>query len=164
MASRSQVAGVAHYFGHHSSFAILMSRPFASSRLRAIAVAALVLLGASVNFACDDDSPTAPSEGALVTFRVENETFRVHLTTDEQIRGAELALGNGPAKIPNGRIVAGEEVNEGFSWHLVDVTFAEVTIEVCDGLPSEVQRAGVNFGGGRYCPWSARVVSIDYAR
>ncbi len=22
------------------------------------------------------------------------------------------------------------------------------------------QRAGVSFGGGRYCPWSARVVSI----
>jgi len=141
-----------------------MSRPFASPRLRAIAVAALVLLGAAMNFACDDDSPTAPSEGAIVTFRVENETFRVHLTTDEQVRGAELALGNGPAKIPNGRLVAGEDVNDGFSWHLVVVTFAEVTIELCDGLPSEVQRAGVNFGGGRYCPWSARVVSIEYAR
>jgi hypothetical protein len=164
MAPRAHEARVDHYRGHHSSFAILMSRPFASSRLRAIAVAALVLLGATINFACDDDSPTAPSEGAIVTFRVVDETFRVHLTTDEQIRGAELALGNGPAKIPNGRLVAGEDVNEGYSWHVVDVTFAEATIEVCDGLPSEVQRAGVNFGGGRYCPWSAQVVSIDYAK
>jgi hypothetical protein len=147
-----------------------MSRPFRSllprrpRQLRALAAAALITIGASLTSACDDDSPTAPSEGAIVTFRVENETFRVHLTTDEQIRGAELALGNGPAKIPNGRLVTGEDVNDGYSWHLVDVTFAEVTIELCDGLPSEVQRAGVSFGGGRYCPWSARVVSIDYAK
>lgn len=137
-----------------------MSRPF-----RALAAAALLTIAAAIISACDDnDSPTAPSEGALVTFRVENETFRVHLTTDEEIRGAELALGSGPAKIPNGRLVTGADVNEGYNWHLVDVTFAEVTIEVCDGLPSEVQRAGVNFGGGRYCPWSAKVMSIDYAR
>jgi hypothetical protein len=138
--------------------------PFRSLRFRVLVTAALLTIGAAVNSACNDDNPTAPSEGALVTFRVENETFRVHLTTDEQIRGAELALGPGPAKIPNGRLVAGEDVNDGYSWHLVDVTFAEVTIELCDGLPSEVQRAGVNFGGGRYCPWSARVVSIDYAK
>ena len=146
---------------------ILMSSSFrsllGSSRQRALGAAALVTIAATLNAGCDD-SPTAPSEGAVATFRVENETFRVHLTTDEQIRGAELALGNGPAKIPNGRIVTGEDVNQGYSWHLVDVTFAEVTIELCDGLPSEVQRAGVSFGGGRYCPWSARVVSIDYAK
>ena len=139
-------------------------RLFRSLRLRLLAAAALLTIGAALTSACDDDSPTSPSEGAIVTFRVGNETFRVHLTTDEQIRGAELALGNGPAKIPNGRLVAGEDVNDGYSWHLVDVTFAEVTIELCDGLPSEVQRGGVNFGGGRYCPWGARVVSIDYAR
>jgi hypothetical protein len=142
-----------------------LPKPLRSLAFRALAAAALITIGAAVNSACDDnDSPTAPSEGAIATFRVENETFRVHLTTDEQVRGAELALGNGPAKIPNGRLVTGEDVNEGYSWHLVDVTFAEVTIELCDGLPSEVQRAGVSFGGGRYCPWSARVVSIDYAK
>jgi hypothetical protein len=139
-------------------------RSFRSFRFRALGAAALITLGAAVNSACDNDSPTGPSEGAIATFRVESETFRVHLTTDDQIRGAELALGNGPAKIPNGRLVAGEDVNEGYGWHLVDVTFAEVTIELCDGLPSEVQRAGVSFGGGRYCPWSARVVSIDYSK
>jgi hypothetical protein len=138
---------------------ILMSRAF-----RVLAFALTTTLAALGMVACDDDSPTAPSEGALVTFRVSNETFRVHLTTPEGIRAAELALGDGHAKIPNGRIVAGTDVNEGYSWHLIDVTFAEVTIELCDGRPSEVERAGVNFGGGRYCPWSARVVSIDYAR
>lgn len=143
---------------------ILMSRPFRSRRLHAFAASALLTVAAATNSGCNDDSPTAPSEGAIATFRVGSETYRVHLTTDEQIRGAELALGSGPAKIPNGRLVTGEDVNDGYSWHVVDVTFAEATIELCDGLPSEVQRSGVNFGGGRYCPWSARVVSIDYAK
>lgn len=142
-----------------------MSRPFRSARPRALAAAALLTLAGVLTSACsDDNNPNAPSEGAVATFRVENETFRVHLTTPEQIRGAELALGSGPAKIPNGRLMAGTDVNDGYSWHLVDVTFAEVTIELCDGLPSEVQRAGVSFGGGRYCPWGARVLSIDYAK
>ena len=135
-----------------------MSRPF-----RALVLTLTVTLAAFGTIACDD-SPTAPSEGAIVTFRVVNETFRVHLTTDEQIRAAELALGSGRAKIPNGRIATGADVNEGYSWHLTDVAFAEATIEVCDGKPSDVERAGVNFGGGRFCPWSAQVVSIDYAK
>jgi hypothetical protein len=137
---------------------ILMSRPF-----RVLAFALTTTLAALGMIACDD-GPTAPSEGAIVTFRVINETFRVHLTTDDQIRAAELALGSGPAKIPNGRIATGADVNEGYSWHLIDVTFAEVTVEVCDGKPSDVERAGVSFGGGRFCPWSAQVLSIDYAK
>lgn len=152
-----------------------MSRPFRSPRtsswsssrfspLQALATLALVLFAAAFSAACGDDNPNSPSDDAVATFRVGNETFRVHLTTPEQIRGAELALGNGPAKIPSGRIVAGTDVNEGYNWHLVDVTFAEVTIELCDGLPSDVQRAGVSFGGGRFCPWTARVLSIDYAK
>ena len=55
----------------------------------------------------------------------------------------------------------GTEVNRGWSWHLVDVSFAEVTIELCDGRPSDVEKAGVSFGGGRFCPWTARVVAIN---
>jgi hypothetical protein len=50
-----------------------------------------------------------------------------------------------------------------WSWHLEDVEFAEVTIELCDGRPSDVERAGTAFGGGRYCPWSAAVVRIEDA-
>jgi hypothetical protein len=43
----------------------------------------------------------------------------------------------------------------------VDVSFVEVATELCDGIPSDVEKAGVNFGGGRFCPWTARVVAID---
>jgi hypothetical protein len=92
---------------------------------------------------------------------VADETFRVQLTDEAQIAAARSAQAGGPARIPNGRIVTGTSVNVGWSWHLEDVQFAEVTIELCDGRPSDVERQGVAFGGGRFCPWTARVISVD---
>jgi hypothetical protein len=104
--------------------------------------------------------PSAPSDSAVATFRVADETFRVRLTGAAQVAAARAAMSGGPLRIPNGRIAAGTDVNVGWSWHVEDVTFAEATIELCDGRPSDVERAGVGFGGGRYCPWSAVVVEI----
>jgi hypothetical protein len=43
------------------------------------------------------------------------------------------------------------------------VEFVEVAIELCDGRPSDVEEAGAGFGGGRLCPWTARVLSIATA-
>ena len=62
---------------------------------------------------------------------------------------------------PNGRVVAGTGANVGWRPHLENVEFAELTTEVCDGRPSDVEREGVTFGGGRFCPWTARVISIQ---
>ena len=98
---------------------------------------------------------------AVVTFRVQAELFRVKLTTSAQVEAAKAAKAGGSARIPNGRIAAGTDVNTGWSWHLEDVTFADATIELCDGLPSYVEQQGVEFGGGRFCPWTAVIVSID---
>ena len=122
------------------------------------AAAALAAVHAS---ACGDDAPTGPSSAAVVTFAVGSEAFRVALTTADQVAAARAAQSGGRAKIPIGRIVPGAQVNTGWSWHLEEVTFAEVTIELCDGRPSDVERAGVQFGGGRFCPWSARITRID---
>ncbi|MGD9905073.1 MAG: hypothetical protein AB7U83_16525 [Vicinamibacterales bacterium] len=114
---------------------------------------------------CDASSPTAPSGVAVVTFQVVNEQFRVRLTTEDQLRAAQAAQAGGQATIPVGRIVAGAEVNTGWSWHLEDVTFAEVAIEVCDGLPSHVEQAGgPGYALGWYCPWGARVLEIRTTR
>ena len=129
--------------------------PSLALRLSATVIVSFVWL------ACAEDGPTAPSHGALVTFRVANETFRVHLLDEKQIDAAHRAANGGPARIPNGRLVAGTGVNVGWSWQLEDVEFAELTTEVCDGLPSDVEREGVTFGAGRFCPWTARVVSIQ---
>src|ERR1700730_8745967 len=106
-------------------------------------------------------TPTVPSAGALATFTVSSETFRVSLTSSDQVAAARAAQSGGPARIPNGRIVSGMQVNAGWSWHLEDVMFVESTIELCDGRPSDVERQGTAFGGGRFCPWTATVIRID---
>jgi hypothetical protein len=126
-----------------------------------MAGSAVVILSAG---ACGDGTPNGPSADAVVTFGVADETFRVALTTPEQLAAARAAQAGGRARIPNGRIVAGTQVNTGWSWHLEDVEFAEQTIELCDGRPSDVEREGVGFGGGRFCPWSATVVRIEENR
>jgi hypothetical protein len=122
---------------------------------------AAIAIAAACAGGCDD-GPTTPSSAAIVTFRVSNnEQFLVRLTTPEQVAAAHAAFGGGPAKIPNGRIVAGTQVNAPWNWHLEDVEFAEATVEVCDGRPSDVERLGTGFGGGRFCPWSAMIIRID---
>ena len=107
------------------------------------------------------DGPTSPSQTAVVTFGVAGETFRVRLVGEKQLEAARAAQGGGPARIPNGRIVLGAGVNSGWSWHLEDLEFVELTIELCDGRPSDVERQGTQFGGGRFCPWAARVLAIS---
>src|SRR5687767_1319110 len=88
--------------------------------------------------ACGSGTPTTPSGGAIVTFTVIDQTFRVRLTNDAQIAAARAAQSGGAARIPNGRVVRGTQINVGWSWHLEDVEFAESTIELCDGRPSDV--------------------------
>ena len=100
-----------------------------------------------------------------MTFEVnEGERFRVLLTdpADQAVANQLLAGGEGP-DIPNGRIVHQTGVNEGWSWSLDpdDFEFADVTTEVCDGEPSDVESGALT--SDRYCPWSARVVEIEPA-
>ena len=133
-----------------------IQRRVGSELQRSLFVAALLLPTVS---GCGD-SPTSPSDVAVVTFNVAGETFRVQLVDGRQIEAARAAQNGGAARIPNGRIVPGAGVNAGWSWHLENVEFVEVAIELCDGRPSDVERQGAQFGGGRFCPWSARVVAI----
>ena len=105
----------------------------------------------------------APAAGIVVTFEVnEGERFRVLLIdpADQAIANTLLEGGEGP-DIPNGRIVRDTGVNEGWSWSLDpnDFEFADLTTEVCDGEPSDVESRTLT--SDRYCPWSARVVEIE---
>lgn len=147
--------------------------------MTAFARPSLFLAAASLVAACYGPaapSPTSPAlpsassgpsegaDGVIVTFQVgDRETFKVRLTDAVDIAVAlDLAAGKAAPKIPNGKIVRGSaDVNEGYSWHLdpADIEFAEVTTEVCDGLPSYVEDGSLT--GERFCPWSAEVVSSD---
>ena len=100
-----------------------------------------------------------------MTFEVIDERFKALLTEPSDIEVARrLLAGEDVPSIPNGRIVRETGVNEGYSWSLDsnDIEFTDVTIEVCDGLPSDVELGVVT--GDRYCPWSAAVIGVDPAR
>jgi hypothetical protein len=104
------------------------------------------------------------SDPIVVTFEVVDERYKVLLTDPADIDSARrLLAGEDVPSIPNGRVVRETGVNEGYSWSIdpTDIEFAEVTIEVCDGLPSDVEMGVVS--GDRYCPWSAVVVGVEPA-
>jgi hypothetical protein len=137
---------------------------FRTIRLALPALVALPLVFAACGD--DDNGATTPpaGEGVIVTFRVAgSEEYRIRLTEQEDIDIArKLLAGEEAPNIPNGKVVRGSaDVNTGYSWHIDpnDIEFAEVTMEVCDGLPSDVEKEVVT--SDRFCPWSAKVIAID---
>jgi hypothetical protein len=106
--------------------------------------------------------PTAP---VVVTFEVAGtERFKALLTHEDDIAIARrLLAGEDAPGIPNGRVIRETGVNTGWTWSMDpdDIDFAEVTIEVCDGIPSDVEAGVVT--SDRYCPWSAQVVAVEPA-
>ena len=130
-------------------------------------VAGFIVLSALVLGACSDDGPdTAPATttgNPVVTFQVVDETFKIELATPELADHARrLLAGEEIAAIPVGTVVRDDAgVNEPWSWHVDPATleFADVTIEVCDGIPSHVEDATVT--SDQYCPWSAQVIAVD---
>lgn len=124
---------------------------------RSAAVAFVAAMASVALVAC------VPQGNPVATFRVIDEEYRIELATPELVAHAEALLAGEPvASIPLGRVVRGEtSVNTGWSWHIDPATleFAEMTIEVCDGLPSYVEQEIVT--SPDYCPWSAELVAID---
>ena len=102
-------------------------------------------------------SVTSPPEetGVVVTFRVaDSEQFKIRLTDPTDIEVArKLFAGSEAPRIPNGIVIRGSsDINAGYSWHIDPdtVEFADVTTEVCDGLPSDVEKGLIT--SNRYCP------------
>lgn len=131
-------------------------------RAAALAVAAVI-----VGSGCSPANEISPPPGPIVvTFEVnEGERFRVLLTEPaDQLAASRLLAGEEGPDIPNGRIVRQTGVNIGWSWSLdpSDFEFADLTTEVCDGDPSDVETGALT--SERYCPWSARVVEIEPAQ
>jgi len=129
------------------------------------AVAAASALALAIG-ACGsgDQASGTPTGPVVVTFEVVDERFKALLIEPADVDIARrLLAGEDVASIPNGRVVRETGVNEGYSWSLDpnDVEFADVTVEVCDGLPSDVETGVVT--GDRYCPWSAVVLAVDPA-
>ncbi len=130
-----------------------LTRP--SLAVLAVAATAAVLLLAGC---------TPAHKYPVATFEVAGvETYKIELITPELQKHAEQLLkGENVAAIPLGRVVRDSPgVNKPWSWHIGPKTlqFAQIAIEVCDGLPSHVEDRTVT--SPDYCPWSAKVIKID---
>ena len=127
----------------------------------------LTLLAVTVLGACGDDgpaaAPTTTSGNPVATIQVVDETYKIELATPELADHARALLaGEEVASIPLGTVVRDDPgVNAPWSWHIDPATleFADMTIEVCDGLPSFVEDGTVT--SDQYCPWSAEVVAVE---
>lgn len=111
------------------------------------------------------------SGGVLATFEVSGETFRVWLSAPSAIRQVlDVRDGLSSANIPNGTIRQGPGYanhNLPWKWHYDGREFqmAEATIEICDGRPSLVDDLLDEYlRVGRFCPWGARLVSVEDLR
>lgn len=147
---------------------------------------AVLLLAGVGGVACEPSNPGCRElaeplqQGVLATFEVTTteegsledkiETFSVYVsnqTTAQQIWDLEAGTSN--ASIPNGKLLDGagvDEHNAPWTWHLdpEDIEMAELTTEVCDAAPGYVEANKAEFIStvGRYCPWGARLVSVEY--
>jgi hypothetical protein len=134
-------------------------------------VAAFALLGLAATGCGADPGDTGPDHGdtggsgaAIATFEVAGgERFKVELAKPELVDHAQRLLrGEAISAIPLGFVVrSGSGVNAPWTWHLDPsrFEFAFATIEVCDGIPSDVEKALIT--SDMYCPWSAKVVAVD---
>ena len=137
-------------------------------------VLSTILVAGSVG-GCADGGPIPPVEhlegGVLATFEVSGETFVAWVTSPTAIAQIlDVRDGRSMANIPNGAIHEGSGLaghNAPWSWHYdpVDFQMAEQTIELCDGRPSLVDSLLSDYLlGGRFCPWGARLVSVEDLR
>lgn len=139
-----------------------MSAKIKTKRVSVGSVILLLCMSVALLSACAP-SP-APSQGVVVTFRVaDKENYKIRLTKPADVENArKLLAGEEAPSIPNGVVVrSSPDVNTGYSWHIDpnSLEFADMTTEVCDGLPSDVEKQIIT--SDRYCPWHVKVIAID---
>lgn len=132
-----------------------------------IGLAFVLLILTGCDSASGDDNEL--TGGVLVTFDVQAEQFRVWITNPATIEQLfDLRDGRSAASIPNGPLLRGSGVgnhNTPWSWHLdpEETAMAEVTIEVCSGIPSFIENDLDQWVDvvGQYCPWSAELAKLE---
>ncbi|MFJ6636246.1 hypothetical protein ACIQMR_33475 [Streptomyces sp. NPDC091376] len=114
-------------------------------------------------------SATAEAKrAALVTFEVgeDREPYSVRVEDEGQIEHAKGLLRgeSGDEAVPHGKIVRSPSAdNPGYGWHIAPESFSFVSIGSikCDSVPHMVMEGTEVWEFGYYCPWSARVVSVE---
>ncbi len=140
-----------------------------------------VVLGSVGLLACQADGPLVeprtpvavdPSTcgtrkgGAMIQIEVNGSNMTLWSTNPSFIAGAKELQASKRAKT-----AMFDEVNDGrdcdpqWTFHVdsAHMSWAQVTMEGCDGRPMDVERDKASWMKNvkRYCPWSARVVSVE---
>ena len=126
--------------------------------LNLLIVIILVFSGCST-----EDPVNQPSEGQYFTVQVVNEQFVMFVTDPITIRLAMDNFAGRNQMHPSGRILSGNGGYNGtWGWHYIPETvqMVDVSIEVCDGLPSYVNGHVSDFIAVGYCPWSGKIVKV----
>jgi hypothetical protein len=113
-------------------------------------------------------SQAEEQQAYVATIRTLRGQFRAIITDPAMIEKARTELaGGGDAGVPTGQLAWGHGgVNRGHVWHVVDLTFADFTIELCDGTVRDVDRDPVYWVETvrAFCPWSGEVVRLKPLR
>jgi len=121
-----------------------------------------MLATACADHAGDTTTTTAtiPEGSGIAEFETpDGERCRILLTgTSADAARQAFVVGTSPG-IPDGFILPGDGgVNAGHEWHMTEVEFANMTIEVGDGTVSSIDDPGyegfVAQHGDRFCPWA----------
>jgi hypothetical protein len=101
----------------------------------------------------------------IVEFEIGDETLTVGTMNGAFFAEARRLFESGEQRIPVfNTLVDGSACDAQWSWHPdpTDLEFADITIELCDGLPSYVEENKAEWfqSVGNYCPWSARVTDF----
>ena len=100
-----------------------------------------------------------------------NQMFIVSIIDPVTIQQAQDCYGYGQAypgdprcgRHITGRIAAGDGgFNTNWNWHLIPETvrMVETSMELCDGVPNDVERDGINFDAGTFCPWASYIAAL----
>ncbi|WP_018353305.1 hypothetical protein [Longispora albida] len=91
--------------------------------------------------------------------------FKVRLTQKDDIAAAKASLAGTTSQHINGKIVrtggTPDYYNSPYTWFLDpnDVQFVDMSMEVCDGSPSDVEYGILT--SDRFCPWTGRVTALE---
>jgi hypothetical protein len=121
-------------------------------------------------------SPTATpalcaerSGGALITFAICERALTLWSTAGPFIDEAVALLASGEQRIPAfDELVDGADCDRQWTWHAnpAAMSFVDFAIELCDGCPFHIEDDKSYWLDtvGQYCPWTARVTSVDDRR
>ncbi len=124
----------------------------------------LAIIGGAGFLACGQPGGDRDPQGpGLFKVAACGQSFFVRIDDPEIAQQAAAQIGQADQLVLTGHVMPGDGgFNSPWAWHLdpADISFSEVTIELCDGCPQTIEEDpdGWIRTVGVYCPWDGRIV------